>query len=176
MFGSNPEAIGPRVALVRGRIGVECCRQRGVGWTDSGVHAVWDRKRVRTRVAEESPTRRQAAALPMADARAHAVAPPRPTPPQNVVYALSHLRSKRVAAKLAPRDALASASTSRESEVAARLRVSVATLRRLRQRGPGPEWVRIGKQIRYPVSGCEKWLAANLGRVLPKHWRAVGGG
>jgi predicted DNA-binding transcriptional regulator AlpA len=102
--------------------------------------------------------------------------PPRPTPPQNVVYALSRLRSKRVAAKPAPRDALASASTSRESEVAARLRVSVATLRRLRQRGPGPEWVRIGKQIRYPVSGCEKWLAANLGRVLPKHWRAVGGG
>jgi predicted DNA-binding transcriptional regulator AlpA len=63
----------------------------------------------------------------------------------------------------------------RESEVAARLRVSVATLRRLRQRGTGPEWVRIGKQIRYPVSGCERWLEANLGRTLPKHWRAVGG-
>ena len=25
----------------------------------------------------------------------------------------------------------------------------VATLRRLRQRGTGPEWVRIGKQVRY---------------------------
>jgi len=64
----------------------------------------------------------------------------------------------------------------RESEVAARLRVSIATLRRLRQRGTGPEWVRIGKEIRYTVSGCEKWLEANLGRTLPKHWRAVGQG
>jgi len=65
----------------------------------------------------------------------------------------------------------------REQEVAARLRVSVSTLRRMRQRGTGPEWVGIGKQIRYPIGGAgrlEAWIGANLGRTLPKHWRAVG--
>jgi hypothetical protein len=44
----------------------------------------------------------------------------------------------------------------REQEVAARLRVSVSTLRRMRERGTGPEWVRIGKQIRYPIGGARE--------------------
>jgi len=62
----------------------------------------------------------------------------------------------------------------REQEVESRLRVSVSTLRRMRQRGTGPEWVWVGKQIRNPVAGCEQWLEANLGLSVPKHRRAVG--
>ena len=58
----------------------------------------------------------------------------------------------------------------RESEVAARLRVAVSTLGGMRQRGTGPEWVRIGKQIPYPIGGpcgLEDWLERSLRREWP---------
>ena len=61
------------------------------------------------------------------------------------------------------------ASMLRESVIAARLRVSVPTLGRMRQREAGPEWVRIGKQIRYPIGGpCG--MEDRLERSLRRDW------
>jgi len=48
-----------------------------------------------------------------------------------------------------------------ESEAAQRLRVSPATLQRMRGRGDGPSWVRVGGLIRYPLGDLVVWLDEN---------------
>ena len=48
-----------------------------------------------------------------------------------------------------------------EPEAARRLRVSVATLGRMRQRGDGPAGIRVGSGIRYPLGDLIAWLDEN---------------
>ena len=43
-------------------------------------------------------------------------------------------------------------------QVAARLNVSVVTLRRMRSRGEAPPSVRVGHMIRFPKAGVEAWI------------------
>ena len=38
--------------------------------------------------------------------------------------------------------------------------VPIATVRRWRYVGVGPEAIKVGRHVRYPVSAVEKWLAA----------------
>jgi len=47
-----------------------------------------------------------------------------------------------------------------EREAAARLRLSVFTLRRLRRLEQGPAWVRLARRIYYPQDALETWLVA----------------
>lgn len=48
---------------------------------------------------------------------------------------------------------------------ASMLGVAEGTMRNWRYRGknPGPKWIRIGGQIRYPVIEIERYLAENVG-------------
>jgi hypothetical protein len=48
-----------------------------------------------------------------------------------------------------------------EDEQAAELGVVKRTLRSWRQRGQGAPYVKIGKQIFYPIAGTAAWLKAN---------------
>jgi hypothetical protein len=45
-----------------------------------------------------------------------------------------------------------------EAETAAGLNVSVRTLRKWRQEGIGPSYVKFGRQIHYPLEGRAAWL------------------
>jgi hypothetical protein len=44
--------------------------------------------------------------------------------------------------------------------------VTVRTLRAERQRGDGPPWVKMGKQVLYPNDGFRNWLKANERRPV----------
>jgi hypothetical protein len=48
-----------------------------------------------------------------------------------------------------------------EDEIAKARGVGKRTLRAERQRGMGPPFVKIGKQILYPIEGFRNWLKAN---------------
>jgi hypothetical protein len=48
-----------------------------------------------------------------------------------------------------------------EDEQAAELGVVKRTLRSWRQRGEGGPYVKIGKQVFYPIAGTAAWLKAN---------------
>jgi hypothetical protein len=48
-----------------------------------------------------------------------------------------------------------------EDEQAAELRVVKRTLRSWRQKGEGGPYIKIGKQIFYPIAGTVAWLKAN---------------
>jgi hypothetical protein len=45
-----------------------------------------------------------------------------------------------------------------EDQIAEKRRVSKRTLRSERQRGDGPPYVKLGKQIYYPLDGFRNWL------------------
>ncbi|MBA2768638.1 MAG: helix-turn-helix domain-containing protein [Sporichthyaceae bacterium] len=45
-------------------------------------------------------------------------------------------------------------------ELAEQIRTSENTLSWWRQVGKGPEYVRLGKRVLYPVDGIESWIAA----------------
>jgi hypothetical protein len=45
-----------------------------------------------------------------------------------------------------------------EDQIAAKRRVSKRTLRSERQRGDGPPFVKLGKQVFYPLDGFRGWL------------------
>jgi excisionase family DNA binding protein len=47
-----------------------------------------------------------------------------------------------------------------ESEVAARLRVSLACLRRWRLERRGPRFLKVGSRVRYPVEELDRWIEA----------------
>lgn len=44
--------------------------------------------------------------------------------------------------------------------------VTVRALRAERQRGDGPPWVKMGKQVLYPNDGFRNWLKANERRPV----------
>lgn len=44
------------------------------------------------------------------------------------------------------------------------LRVSVACLERMRQEGRGPDYIRVGRLIRYPRDAVNEWLTARTVR------------
>lgn len=46
-----------------------------------------------------------------------------------------------------------------EKQVAERLSLSVAALRRWRSVGFGPPWLKLGAAVRYAAGGLESWLA-----------------
>lgn len=48
------------------------------------------------------------------------------------------------------------------TEVATVLGVSVAALRRWRREGTGPQWLRIGRLVRYSPAAVEEWLRASV--------------
>ena len=48
-----------------------------------------------------------------------------------------------------------------EDEQAAELRVVKRTLRSWRQKGEGGPYLKIGKQVFYPIAGTAAWLKAN---------------
>ncbi len=48
-----------------------------------------------------------------------------------------------------------------ESETARRFGVSVGGLRKWRREGQGPNFIRLGRLIRYSVPDLEEWLIAN---------------
>jgi hypothetical protein len=48
-----------------------------------------------------------------------------------------------------------------EEEIAAARGVGKRTLRAERQRGDGPPFIKLGKQILYPIEGFRAWLKAN---------------
>lgn len=47
------------------------------------------------------------------------------------------------------------------------LKVSLKTLERMRKRGEGPPWMKVGKAIRYPMKKLDAWIAEQLGDDLP---------
>lgn len=51
-----------------------------------------------------------------------------------------------------------------DKELAESLAVSISTVRRWRQAGEGPHFVRIGKSVRYRLSDVEEWLTAKAAR------------
>ena len=51
-----------------------------------------------------------------------------------------------------------------ESELSARIRVAVATLRRWRWSGGGPPFVRVGRCVRYDAAHVRAWLGAQTRR------------
>jgi len=67
-----------------------------------------------------------------------------------------------------------------ESEVAARLRVSLACLRRWRLEGRGPRFVKVGSRVRYPSEELEGWIetlpaggTASIANSIRNHRRAA---
>lgn len=46
----------------------------------------------------------------------------------------------------------------KEQEVSERLTISLTSLRRWRMAGTGPEWVKLGKSVRYPESSLVKYI------------------
>lgn len=53
-----------------------------------------------------------------------------------------------------------SASLLTERDLCARLRLSPAHVQAMRRKGTGPQFVRIGKAVRYPEAALSEWLAA----------------
>lgn len=51
-----------------------------------------------------------------------------------------------------------------EQVVARAIGVHPATLRRLRQAGKGPRFIRVGRQVRYARSDVDTWLRAQTDR------------
>jgi excisionase family DNA binding protein len=51
-------------------------------------------------------------------------------------------------------------------QVAERYQVSEATLKEWRYKGTGPEYVRLGRHVRYPATALERW---------EKGWEAAAG-
>lgn len=47
-----------------------------------------------------------------------------------------------------------------ERDLCARLRLSPAHVQAMRRKGTGPQFVRIGKAVRYPEAALSEWLAA----------------
>ncbi len=45
-----------------------------------------------------------------------------------------------------------------EKQAAAFLNVSVGFLRKCRSNGTGPEWVKFGNSVRYPISGLSQYV------------------
>lgn len=64
--------------------------------------------------------------------------------------------------KLLTRPPVSAASTSllTERDLCARLRLSPAHVQGMRRKGTGPQFVRIGKAVRYPEPAVSEWLAA----------------
>jgi len=54
----------------------------------------------------------------------------------------------------------ATSSLMTERDVCARLRMSPAHVQAMRRKGTGPQFVRIGKAVRYPEAAVSDWLAA----------------
>lgn len=54
----------------------------------------------------------------------------------------------------------ASPSLLTERDLCARLRLSPAHVQAMRRKGTGPQFVRIGKAVRYPEVAVSDWLAA----------------
>lgn len=54
----------------------------------------------------------------------------------------------------------APASLLTERDLCARLRLSPAHVQAMRRKGIGPQFVRIGKAVRYPEPALSEWLAA----------------
>ena len=50
-------------------------------------------------------------------------------------------------------------------EVAKRLVISPSTLKWWRSKRRGPEWVTVGRHIRYPEANLDSWLARQPGTV-----------
>jgi hypothetical protein len=60
-----------------------------------------------------------------------------------------------------------------EHEVSKQLHVSVASLRRWRLLGRGPQFHKVGALIRYRPEDVEAWLAGQpTGGVSPQRWEA----
>jgi hypothetical protein len=53
-----------------------------------------------------------------------------------------------------------------EDQMAKARGVTTRTLRAERQRGDGPPWVKMGKQVLYPNEGFRNWLKANERRPV----------
>jgi hypothetical protein len=51
-----------------------------------------------------------------------------------------------------------------EDQMALARGVSTRTLRAERQRGDGPPWTKMGKQVIYPDDGFREWLKSNTRR------------
>lgn len=47
------------------------------------------------------------------------------------------------------------------AQLAEWLQVSTEKLRKLRQTGQGPKYVKVGREVRYPWSDVHKWCAAH---------------
>lgn len=50
----------------------------------------------------------------------------------------------------------------KESEAAQKMRMSSVWLRKARQRGYGPSYVKLGGAVRYPASAVEDFIKANM--------------
>ena len=61
-----------------------------------------------------------------------------------------------------------------EDQMAKARGVTVRTLRAERQRGDGPPWVKMGKQVLYPNDGFRNWLKAmSAAPFEPGAWRRL---
>jgi excisionase family DNA binding protein len=58
-------------------------------------------------------------------------------------------------------------------EAAEYLRSSTSTLAKARMRKMGPDFVRIGRAIRYRQSDLDSWMSASTGRQLARPGRPV---
>jgi excisionase family DNA binding protein len=53
-------------------------------------------------------------------------------------------------------------------QVADRYQVSEATLKEWRYKGTGPEYVRLGRHVRYPATALERWEAEREQEALAR--------
>ena len=51
-------------------------------------------------------------------------------------------------------------------EVSEKYRIAVGTLANWRSQGRGPEYIKYGRKVLYPVSEMDKWLRLNLVKTL----------
>ncbi len=51
-----------------------------------------------------------------------------------------------------------------EQEVCAKLQVSKSTLRRWRERGNGPQYIKLERGVRYPEADLEQWIESRKGK------------
>ena len=58
-----------------------------------------------------------------------------------------------------------------DKELAARLHISVNTIKSWRARGIGPRYVKISRLVRYPVSAVEEFVAAGRSQHAPSDER-----
>jgi hypothetical protein len=52
------------------------------------------------------------------------------------------------------------------TEVSEKYNIAVGTLANWRSQGRGPEYIKYGRKVLYPVSEMDKWLRLNLVRTL----------